>query len=100
MTHIHQVDRRQVPGDWRQRVSLITAKAEAILRDVPPEVMSALPDYQATVDLTDYALCCAIRDAHVRLGLAERTLLGGLKGPAGAWSKLCKAYEKNSACPK
>lgn len=91
-----QVDRRQVPSDWRQRVSLITAKAEAVLRDVPPEVLTALPDYQANIDPTDYALCCAVRDAYVQLGLAERTLLGGLKGPAAAWNKLCKAYERNS----
>lgn len=95
-THLTQVDRRQVVADWRPRVSLITAKAETMLKSLPPDVAAALPEEHSATDAPDYALCCAIRDTMVRLGMGERSMFGGLKGEAGAWDKLCRAYEKGS----
>ncbi len=90
------MDRRQVVADWRPRVSLITARAEGMLKTLPATVTSALPEQHHATDAPDYALCCAIRETMVRLGMGERSMFGGLKGEAGAWDKLCRAYEKGS----
>ncbi|KAK2076644.1 hypothetical protein QBZ16_005404 [Prototheca wickerhamii] len=76
------VDRKVAPRDWVARLrSLQAAVAEA----------AASAKIVAQDGQTPYGLARARSEA--LRGEASRTLLGGLKGEAGAWAKLAKAYE-------
>lgn len=75
-----QVDRKVVPRDWGSR-----------LRALHAGVAEAAPKESLPQGWTPYQLARARAD-ELRGG-ATRSLLGGLKGEAGTWDRLAKAYE-------
>jgi CDK5 regulatory subunit-associated protein 3 len=90
---VMQVERRQLPRDWRKRVHAIQSKVAQAASQLPPGFLAdLLGDSEAQLD---YQAVKATRDKLKET--AERTLFGGMAGPAGVWDKLCKAYEKESA---
>eukprot|EP00884_Botryococcus_braunii_P000658 jgi/Botrbrau1/10593/Bobra.0358s0013.1 len=86
------VERRQLPKDWRKRVNAIQGKVAVAATQLPAEVLrDVLGDAEAQLD---YQAVKAVRDKLAET--AEKTLFGGVAGPAGVWDKLCKAYEKEN----
>ncbi|KXZ55081.1 hypothetical protein GPECTOR_3g237 [Gonium pectorale] len=84
------VTRQKIPKDWHKRLQVIQAKAAEALKEVPSEVLNGLTDgSDASVD---YLRAVEIRDKLA--STSERTMFGGLSGPAGTWDKIVKAYEK------
>lgn len=84
-----QISRQKLPGDWHKRVAAINQKAVEAVKETPAAVLSGLPggpdvpiDYHRAVQIRDKLLVGA-----------EKTLFGGLTGPAALWDKICKAYE-------
>lgn len=87
-----QIERRQLPKDWRKRVNAIQGKIGVAAKQLPAGVLQeVLGDAEAQLD---YQAVKAVRDKLAET--AEKTLFGGVSGPAGVWDKLCKAYEKES----
>ena len=84
-----QVERKQLPADWRRRLQVIQASAAEAAKALPPgeALCSDAP--------VEYA---AVRGARDRLAAgAERGFFGGLAGPAAVWDKIVRAYERDSA---
>ncbi|GIL55532.1 hypothetical protein Vafri_11095 [Volvox africanus] len=84
------VTRQKIPKDWHKRLQVIQAKAAEALKDIPSEVLNGLTDGPDAP--LDYLRAVEIRDK--LSSTAERTMFGGLSGPAGTWDKIVKAYEK------
>ncbi|GIM06415.1 hypothetical protein Vretimale_10743 [Volvox reticuliferus] len=84
------VTRQKIPKDWHKRLQVIQAKAAEALKEIPSEILNGLTD-GADAPL-DYLRAVEIRDK--LSSTAERTMFGGLSGPAGTWDKIVKAYEK------
>ncbi|EFJ50509.1 hypothetical protein VOLCADRAFT_80276 [Volvox carteri f. nagariensis] len=84
------VTRQKIPKDWHKRLQVIHAKAAEALKEVPPEVLTSLADGSDAP--LDYLRAVEIRDK--LSSTAERTMFGGLSGPAATWDKIVKAYEK------
>lgn len=78
--------RKHIPTDWRKRLQAIQAAASA-------EVKSLSADFDQTASVS-YFNATEIRDRLA--GSAEKGVFGGLKGSAGTWDKIVKAYEKQS----
>lgn len=90
-----QVARQKLPKDWHKRLQAIQAKAAQAAKELPPHVLQGLPGGAGGQDgpALDYYAAVQVRD---RLAEgAERTLFGGLTGPAATWDKIVKAYEKD-----
>ena len=83
---ITQGVRKHLPADWRKRLQAIQAALATETRNLPPDV--------GQDDSMSYFAAKAIRDKLA--GSADKTLFGGLKGSAGSWDKIVKAYEKQS----
>ncbi len=82
--------RQKLPSDWNKRLVAIQAKAAECYKSLPADTVSKLkggPDAPL-----DYTRAVQIRDLLVPT--SERTLFGGLTGPALDWDKIVKAYEK------
>lgn len=75
-----------MPADWRKRLQAIQAAASAEMKSLPSSF-----DQSASVS---YFTAKAIRDKLA--GNADKGLFGGLRGSAGTWDKIVKAYEKQS----
>ncbi|PNH04719.1 CDK5RAP3-like protein [Tetrabaena socialis] len=84
------VTRQKIPRDWHKRHQVIQAKAAEALKEVPQDVLNNLTEGQDAP--LDYLRAVEIRDRMV--STAERTMFGGLIGPASTWDKIVKAYEK------
>lgn len=85
-----QVTRQKIPKDWHKRLQVIQAKAAEAVKELPPGTLSSLTDgADAPVD---YMRAVEIRDKLA--STSERTMFGGLQGPAATWDKIVKAYEK------
>ena len=78
--------RKHIPTDWRKRLQAIQAAASAEMKSLPADF-----DQPASMS---YFNATEIRDRLA--GSAEKGLFGGLKGSAGTWDKIVKAYEKQS----
>ena len=71
-------------------MAAIQNKASEAVKEVPGEVISKLKG--GAEGSLDYFRAKDIRDALA--ANAERTIFGGLTGPAAVWDKIVKAYEK------
>ncbi len=89
-----QVERKQLPADWRRRLQVIQASAAEAAAALPADGRGSVGGRDAPLD---YAAVRAARDRLV--DGAERSFFGGLAGPAGVWDKLVRAYERDSAAP-
>ena len=78
--------RKHIPTDWRKRLQAIQAAASAEMKSLPA-------DFDQTASVS-YFNATEIRDRLA--GSAEKGMFGGLKGSAGTWEKIVKAYEKQS----
>jgi len=78
--------RKHIPTDWRKRLQAIQAAASAEMKSLPA-------DFDQTASVS-YFNATEIRDRLA--GRAEKGMFGGLKGSAGTWDKIVKAYEKQS----
>jgi len=78
--------RKHIPTDWRKRLQAIQAAAAAEMKSLPA-------DFDQTASVS-YFSATHIRDRLA--GSAEKGMFGGLKGIAGTWDKIVKAYEKQS----
>lgn len=87
------VSRKRLPADWHRRAAAIQLKAAEAAKALPPGLLAGLPG-GADAPL-DYFRAVAVRDQLAAGG--ERTLFGGLAGPAATWDAVVKAYEKQSA---
>ncbi|KAI7844631.1 hypothetical protein COHA_001721 [Chlorella ohadii] len=84
------VDRKQVPADWSRKLQAIQTKAAEAVAELPP---GFLGQFEGGEEGLDYFLA---RQVLAKLSeTAEKGLLGGLKGTAGSWEKVVKAYEYN-----
>ncbi|PRW59500.1 CDK5RAP3 isoform A [Chlorella sorokiniana] len=84
------VDRKQVPTDWSRKLQAIQAKAAEAVNELPP---GFLGQFEGGEEGLDYFLA---KQVLAKLSeTAEKGLLGGLKGAAGSWDKVVKAYEYN-----
>lgn len=81
-----QGTRKHLPVDWRKRLRAIQAAASTELETLPAQL--------STDAAVDYFAALAIRSSLAED--ADKGLFGGLKGAAGTWDKLVKAYEKQS----
>ncbi|KAL4859070.1 CDK5RAP3-like protein [Chlorella vulgaris] len=85
------VDRKQVPSDWNRKLQAIQAKAAEAVRQLPPGFLSQFEGGDEAA--VDYFLA---RQVLAKLEeTAEKSLLGSLKGAAGDWHKIVRAYEYN-----
>jgi hypothetical protein len=82
--------RQKLVADWSKRLAAIAAKASDCFKELGPDVTSQLKD--GADSPLDYMRAVEIRDLLAKT--AERTLFGGLSGPAAEWDKIVKAYEK------
>ena len=81
-----QGTRKHLPADWRKRLQALQAAASAELKQLPSE---------AELDTAiSYFKAREIRDKLA--GSADKSLFGNLKGSAGTWDKIVRAYEKQS----
>lgn len=84
------MDRKVVPQDWKKRLDVIQRKAEEESKELPPGFLGQFTasSQEASVN---YFTCVQILDKMKET--AERGMLGSLKGDAGKWEKIVKAYE-------
>jgi hypothetical protein len=106
--------RGKVAPDWHARLSAIQSKMREAARNMPPDVLAlglaaagggggggdgdssrGSSTNDDTAPPLDYFAAVAIRDALAARG--ERTLFGGLAGPAAVWDKIVRAYEGGGA---
>ncbi len=78
--------RKHISTDWRKRLQAIQAAASAEMKSLPA-------DFDQTASVS-YFSATEIRDRLAES--AEKGMFGGLKGSAGTWDKIVKAYEKQS----
>lgn len=78
--------RKHIPTDWRKMLQAIQAAAFVEMKSLPA-------DFDQTASVS-YFNATEIRDRLA--GSAEKGMFGGLKGSAGTWDKIVKAYEKQS----
>ncbi|DBB02880.1 TPA: hypothetical protein ACH3X1_013485 [Trebouxia sp. C0004] len=78
--------RKHIPTDWRKRLQAIQAAASAEMKSLPA-------DFDQTASVS-YFTASEIRDRLA--GSAEKGMFGGLKGSAGTWDRIVKAYEKQN----
>ncbi|DBB09844.1 TPA: hypothetical protein ACH3X3_001459 [Trebouxia sp. C0006] len=78
--------RKHIPSDWRKRLQAIQAAASAEMKSLPA-------DFDQTASVS-YFSATEIRDRLAES--AEKRMFGGLKGSAGTWDKIVKAYEKQN----
>lgn len=78
--------RKHLPADWRKRLQAIQAAAATEAKNLPPDA--------GQYDSISYFAAKDIRDKLARS--ADKNLFGSLKGSAGTWDKIVKAYEKQS----
>lgn len=75
-----------MPADWRKRLQAIQAAAATEAKSLPPGIgQHESMSYFAAKDIRDKLA-----------GSADKGLFGNLKGSAGSWDKIVKAYEKQS----
>lgn len=84
--HCMQGVRKHLPTDWRKRLQAIQAAASVEMKRLPS-------DFDQNVSVS-YFQAKEFRDKLA--GNADKGLFGGLKGSAGTWDKIVKAYEKQS----
>ncbi len=83
--------RQKLVADWSKRLAAIQAKAsDLFFKELKPELIAQLRGGPEAP--LDYLRAVEIRDALAKT--AERTLFGGLTGPAAEWDKVVKAYDK------
>ncbi|KAI8112506.1 hypothetical protein M9434_003829 [Picochlorum sp. BPE23] len=85
------VDRKVVPQDWKSKLEIIQKKAEAEAKGLPPGFLAQFTGAQE--GSMNYFRCAEILNKMKET--AERGMLGSLKGDAGKWEKIVKAYESN-----
>ncbi|KAL0037407.1 hypothetical protein WJX79_006441 [Trebouxia sp. C0005] len=78
--------RKHIPTDWRKMLQAIQAAAFVEMKSLPA-------DFDQTASVS-YFNATEIRDRLA--GSAEKGMFGGLKGSAGTWDKIVKAYEKQN----
>ena len=78
--------RKHLPADWRKRLQAIQAAAATEAKSLPPGISQH--------ESMSYVAAKEIRDKLA--GSADKSLFGNLKGSAGSWDKIVKAYEKQS----
>ncbi|KAA6425254.1 MAG: hypothetical protein FRX49_04749 [Trebouxia sp. A1-2] len=78
--------RKHIPTDWRKMLQAIQAAASVEMKSLPA-------DFDQTASVS-YFNATEIRDRLA--GSAEKGMFGGLKGSAGTWDKIVKAYEKQN----
>lgn len=83
-----QVEHKQLSSAWRKILQAIQARVIAELGSLPASLQ---PEEGKA---TDYAAAKHIRDTLAET--ANNSLLGGLKGTAGLWDKIVKAYQARS----
>ena len=83
-----QVERKQLTSAWRKVLQAIQARVKAELGSLPATLQPE--EGQGT----DYTAVKHIRDTLAET--ANKSLLGGLKGTAGLWDKIVKAYQARS----
>ncbi|KAL4541420.1 hypothetical protein Ndes2437B_g05784 [Nannochloris sp. 'desiccata'] len=85
------VDRRLVAQDWTRKLHVIQAKAADAVKELPP---GFLGQFNGGEDVPiDYYMAKEILNELIET--ADRGLLGSLKGSAGTWERIVKAYESN-----
>jgi hypothetical protein len=88
------VTRQRLPKDWLQRVQAIQAKSIEAMKSTPPHAIKAAEQTSGSHMEVGYSKAIAIRNALA--ATCERTLFGGLQGPAATWDKIVQAYETKS----
>ncbi|KAG1671710.1 hypothetical protein FOA52_007502 [Chlamydomonas sp. UWO 241] len=87
------VARQKLPKDWHKRLQAIAAKANEAVKEAPREALSKLPGGADGAPM-DYWRSVALRDDLA--STCEKTMFGGLTGPASTWDKIVKAYENQA----
>lgn len=90
-----QVSRQKLTKDWRKKLQYIQTKVAEAAQSLPQELKPAQADGPSSLD---YLQARSTRDA-LAAGTSERSLFGGLTGPASVWDKLVRAHERDSAPP-
>jgi len=84
------VDRKVVPQDWKKKLDVIQKKVEEESKELPPGFLGQFTSSSQEASV-NYFTCVQILDKMKET--AERGMLGSLKGDAGKWEKIVKAYE-------
>lgn len=93
-----QASRQKLPKDWRKKLAYIQARVAEAAQALPQEQRPSTSSDDEGSPALGYLQAREMRDA-LAAGTSERSLFGGLTGPASAWDKLVRAYEKDSARP-
>lgn len=81
-----QGTRKHLPVDWRKRLRAVQAAVSSEAKSLPPQL--------STDEAVDFFTAQHIRDSLAED--ADKGYFGGLKGAAGTWDKVVKAYQKQS----
>ncbi|CAI5511130.1 unnamed protein product [Closterium sp. Naga37s-1] len=88
------VDRKRVPANWRQRVAAIQQRITKLVTTLPRHHDPWLQSL--SVDDVGYVEAKRVRDILAAAHPSERTIFGGLAGPAGEWDAVVRTYERDS----
>ncbi|CAI5460186.1 unnamed protein product [Closterium sp. Yama58-4] len=88
------VDRKRVPANWRQRVAAIQQRITKLVTTLPRHHDPWLQSL--SVDDVGYVEAKRVRDILAAARPSERTIFGGLAGPAGEWDAVVRTYERDS----
>ncbi|CAI5506355.1 unnamed protein product [Closterium sp. Naga37s-1] len=88
------VDRKRVPANWRQRVAAIQQRITKLVTTLPRHHDPWLQSL--SVDDVGYVEAKRVRDILAAARPSERTIFGGLAGPAREWDAVVRTYERDS----
>jgi len=80
------VSRKKLVADWRKRLAVIQAQTCSLSKDLPQGLRGEAP--------ADYKKCKKISAELAKS--AERTMFGGLTGPAKEWEKVVRVYDNGN----
>eukprot|EP00890_Picochlorum_soloecismus_P002176 jgi/Picsp_1/295/NSC_00294-R1_cdk5rap3-like protein len=91
------MDRKVVSGDWKKKLEAIQSKAAEEAKLLPHGFLTGMGSGLMQNDYEDGGMSY-FQDVEILSKLketAERNVIGGLKGSAGRWEKIVKAYESS-----